>query len=246
VTVLVQATAVLTALVGVLVLPGSPHAGALGWGALAGIGSAVGTAALYRGFAAGAMSPVATSSAVLAAVIPAVVGVATGDRPSLLVTVGIVLAVPAIAMVSWQGSGTGGPALGTGLLYGAVAGIGFGWLFVAFDQAGTGSGSWPVVPSTTTALLLVLPFGRGGGRPNASWRTPAALAASAGLLGVTSNVLFLHAAGNGQLAVVAVLSSLYPAGTVLLARFLLHEGWTRLQAAGLVTAAGAVVLVGLG
>lgn len=246
VTVVVQATAFLTALLGILVVPGGPHPGALGWGALAGVGSAVGTVALYRGFAAGAMSPVATSSAVLAAVLPAVVGVATGDRLSVLVSVGIVLAVPAIAMVSWQGTRAAGPALGAGLVYGAVAGLGFGWLFVAFDRAGTSSGAWPLVPSTAVALLLVLPFGRAAGRPDASWRGAAALAATAGLLGGISNLLFLRAAGVGQLAVVAVITSLYPAATVLLARFVLHERWTRVQATGLVVAAGAVVLVSLG
>jgi drug/metabolite transporter (DMT)-like permease len=245
VTVIVQATAFLTGLVGVLLVPGSgPHAGPLGWGAVAGIGSAVGTVALYRGFAAGAMSPVATSSAVLAAVLPAVVGLATGERLSLLVAVGIVLAVPAIALVSWQGGA--GPALGTGLLYGAVAGVGFGWLFVAFDRAGTSSGAWPLVPSTAVALLLVLPFARSSGRPDASWRGPGALAMTAGLLGGISNLVFLRAAGVGQLAVVAVLTSLYPAATVLLARFVLQERWTRLQATGLAVAVGAVVLVSLG
>jgi drug/metabolite transporter (DMT)-like permease len=247
VAVLVQAAAFATAVVGVVLLPGNgPSGSPLLWGALAGTGSAVGTMALYRGFAAGAMSPVATSSAVLAAVLPALVGLATGDRLSLLVAVGIVLALPAIALVSWSGSEAGGARIGPGLLYGAVAGIGFGWLFIAFDRAGTAAGAWPLLPSTAVGLLIVLPFGRGAGRPNASWRGPVLLAASAGLLGGVSNLLFLRAAGIGQLAVVAVLTSLYPAATVVLARVLLHERWTKVQVAGLFIAAGAVVLVSLG
>jgi drug/metabolite transporter (DMT)-like permease len=179
-------------------------------------------------------------------VLPAIVGLSTGDRLSVLVAVGIVLALPAIAMVSWQGADAVGPAIGSGLLYGALAGVGFGWLFIAFDRAGTDAGAWPLLPSTAVGLLLVLPFGRGSGRPNATWRGPGLLAGASGLLGGLSNLLFLRASGAGQLAVVAVLTSLYPAATVVLARVLLHERWTRVQAAGLLISAGAVVLVSLG
>jgi drug/metabolite transporter (DMT)-like permease len=247
VAVMVQIAAFVAALVGVALLPGDgPGASALVWGALAGIGSGVGTMALYRGFAVGAMSPVATSSAVIAAVLPAVVGLVTGDRLSLLVAVGILLALPAIALVSWSGGTAAGSRLGPGLFYGAIAGAGFGWLFIAFDRAGTAAGAWPLLPSTAVGLLVVLPFGRGAGRPDASWRGPALLAAAAGLLAGVSNLLFLRAAGVGQLTVVAVLTSLYPASTVVLARVLLHERWTKVQVVGLVISAGAVVLVSLG
>jgi drug/metabolite transporter (DMT)-like permease len=245
---IVQIAALLMAFVGVLFLPGEgPTAHTMAWGALAGIGSGVGTLALYRGMTLGAMSPVATCSAVLAAVLPAGVGLASGDHLSVLVAVGIVIAVPAIALVSWQGGGnTGGPRVGPGLAYGTLAGIGFGLLFIAFDRAGTASGAWPLVPSASVAVLVVLPFARGAGQPGPAWRTPALLAAGAGVLGGISNLLFLRAAGIGQLTVVAVLTSLYPAATVILARVLLHERWSRLQAAGLVISAGAVVLISLG
>ncbi|HSP36170.1 MAG TPA: DMT family transporter [Frankiaceae bacterium] len=247
ITVLVQTAAVATAGVNVLLVPGvAPTGHVLVWGVVGGVGSALGTLALYRGMALGAMSPVATCSAVLAAIVPAAVGVATGDRLSFLVALGIGIAVPAIALVSWQGGAAATTGLGSGVVYGAVAGLGFGLLFVALDQAGTGSGAWPLLPSAATALLLVLPFARGAGRPNASWRIPALLGLGAGLLGGVSNLLFLRATGVGQLAVVAVLTSLYPVATVVLARVVLHERWTRVQAAGLAISAGAVVLVTLG
>jgi uncharacterized membrane protein len=67
-----------------------------------------------------------------------------------------------------------------------------------------------------------------------------------GVLSGTGNLLFLAATGRGQLAIVAVLSSFYPAITILLARALLAERWTREQAAGLLIAAAAVVLVSTG
>src|SRR4051794_9809847 len=113
VTLMVQALAVVTALVGVVLLPGDGPAGdALAWGALAGVGSALGTLALYRGLAVGAMSPVAACSAVLAAVLPALVGLLSGDRLSFLVALGIVIALPAIALVSWSGGPSGGSVVG--------------------------------------------------------------------------------------------------------------------------------------
>lgn len=247
VTVMTQAAAVVVAVLGVLILPGDgPTAAALAWGALGGVGSGVGTLALYRGMAVGAMSPVATCSAVLAAVLPALVGLATGDRLSLLVTVGIVVAIPAIGLVSWEGAAAKPGSTRTGIAYGTAAGFGFGLIFVALDRAGTASGAWPLLPVATTALLLVLPFAAGAGRPTRRWRPALTMAGAAGLLGGTANLLFLGAAGAGQLAVVAVLTALYPAVTVVLARVLLLERWNRVQAAGLMISAGAVVLVSVG
>ncbi len=245
VTLMVQAFALLTALVGIVLLPGDgPDGAALAWGALAGVGSALGTLALYRGLAVGAMSPVATCSAVLAAVLPAIVGLASGDRLSLPAAVGITIALPAIALVSWSGDSGGGAAIGAA--YGAAAGVGFGLLFIALDQAGTAAGAWPLVPNGAVALLLVAPFAVGAGRPGRGWRPGFPFAATAGVLGGLSNLLFLRATGEGELTIVAVLTSLYPAATVLLARVLLAERWTKVQATGLVISAGAVVLVSLG
>jgi len=246
VTLMVQSVAVGVAIIGVVLLPGDgPAAGALAWGALSGVGSGVGTLALYRGLAVGAMSPVATCSAVLAAVLPAIVGLASGDDLSFLVALGIVIALPAIALVSWPGGSESGSAT-AGAGYGLVAGLGFGLLFIALDQAGTSSGAWPLLPSTLVAVVVVAPFARGSGRPGPAWRPGVPLAVAAGVLGGLSNLLFLRATGEGQLTVVAVLTSLYPAATVLLARIVLTESWTRLQAVGLVIAAGAVVLVSVG
>jgi drug/metabolite transporter (DMT)-like permease len=249
VTVLVQAFALAVGVVGVLFVGGGgPDPASLGWGALAGVGSGVGTLVLYRGMTLGAMSPVATSSAVLAAVVPAVVGVLTGDALSTAATAGIVLAVPAIGLVSWQAEeapGTPQAAARSGLAHGVVAGMGFALLFVALDRAGSGAGAWPFLSSSVVALLVVLPFARGSGSPR-TWRSVLVPAGLGGILGAAANLLFLGGVGVGQLAVVAVLTSLYPGVTVLLARVLLAERWTRMQAVGLLAAAGAVVLISAG
>ena len=189
----------------------------------------------------------AVLTAVLAAVIPAIVGLALGDHLTIGAAAGIVIAIPAIGLVSWQPQSAERSAARAGLLYGALAGLGFALLFIALDRAGTRAGAWPLIPGQVVALLLIAPFAYRGlpraGRPS---RATGALALGAGVLGGAANLLFLAATGHGQLAIVAVLTALYPAVTVLLARALLSERWTRLQACGLLTAAAAIVLVTAG
>jgi uncharacterized membrane protein len=243
-----QAFGVLTAAVALGLFPGAgPTAVVLGWGAISGLGSALGTLSLYRGFAVGRLSVVAAVSAVLTAVIPAIVGLALGNHLTTGAAVGIALAIPAIGLISWRPQPHEGNAAHAGVLYGVLAGLGFSLLFIALDRAGTHAGAWPLVPGQGVALLLELPFAlrglRSAGMPA---RATVGLMTIGGVLSGTGNLLFLAATGRGQLAIVAVLSSFYPAITILLARALLAERWTREQAAGLVIAAAAVVLVSTG
>lgn len=223
-----------------------PNARVLEWGALSGLGGGVGTLALYHGLATARMSVVATLSGVMAAVLPAIVGIALGNRLDPLAVIGIVLAMPAIGLVSRAPRESAAAPARSGAPAGLLAGFGFALLFIALDQAGTRSGFWPIVPGQATALALIVPFAvrslRGGARPAGR---PLALAVTAGLLSVTANFLYLDATGHGQLAVVAVLTSLYPAVTVVLARVLLGERWGRAQAIGLGVAVVAIVFVSL-
>ena len=237
-----QILALLTALVGLLIFHWSgPAPASLAWGAVSGLGSGVGMLALYRGLAIGEMTVVATLAAVLTALIPVGVGLALGNRPAPSQLAGMVVAIPAIALVSWQSGGR--VARGPGVREAALAGVCFAVLFIALDRAGTSSGTWPLIAGQLVSLVIIsAAAARSGAR---GWRTVAPLAAGAGLLGGAANIMFLMATGLSQLALVAVISSLYPAVTVLLARFGLGERWNRLQRAGLVVAAMAVVLIGL-
>jgi uncharacterized membrane protein len=257
---LVAATAqflgLLTAVGAVVVFPGvGPRAGALAWGALAGVGSAGGTLALYHGLSVGRMSVVATLSAVILAVVPALVGVALGESLATRAVIGIVLAVPAIVLVSLSPGRPdelrelrepGPSGMAPGAIFGILAGIGFALLFVALDQAKTRSGAWPMIPDQAVSLVLLTPLAvrrmAGVGRPA---RGTLLLMLTSGLLSGTANLLFLAATGHGELAVVAVLTSMYPAVTVVLARALLAERWSRPQVAGLLSAAFAVALVSI-
>jgi drug/metabolite transporter (DMT)-like permease len=225
--------------------PGSPTAADLAWGAAAGTGNGTGTAILYRGLSSGRMGVVAPVSGVLAVVLPVVVGVATGERPGPLVWLGILSAVPAIWLVARE-PGTGLPAAGSGLRDGVLAGLGFGALFTCLGQVGDDAGFGPLVLNQVVGLLVIalaasllrtawLP------RDRAAWG-----GAVAGVLGGVATTAFLLATHHGLLSVSAVLTSLYPAFTVLLAAMVLREHVHRAQAWGLGLCGVAVVLVALG
>lgn len=233
---------------------GSPSLGHLAWGVAAGVGNALGTAMLYRGLGSGRMGVVAPLSAVGAALLPVVVGVATGERPSAATWIGVVLALPAIWLIA---RGTehdevlGEPRpdcrpQSQDVIDGLLAGIGFGVLFVGLGQVPEDAGLAPLViaQGVATVILFIvvavradiaLPRGR-----------DMAHAAIPGLLGATATVLFVLATHAGLLAVASVLTSLYPAATVVLAAVVLHEHIARWQGIGLGLAGLAVGLVAAG
>ncbi len=227
----------------------TPTATALGWGAASGVGAGLGTLFLYRGLGRGRMGVVAPLSALGAAVLPAALGLALGERPPLPVLLGIACALPAIALVSTPPRapeskpvpGSGGQ--GAGLLDGLVAGACFALLFICLERAGHAGGLWPVVAGQASSLVLLL--GAVTIRGTRARISPAALAGSAlvGALGGLAGMSYALATGPQRLAVVAVLTSLYPAVTVALARVGLGERVGRVQALGLGLAAAAVTLV---
>lgn len=241
-------TASLGALLLTFLLPGDPGAGDLLWGALAGVGSGLGGAFLYRGLALGRMGVVGPVSAVGAAALPVVVGVVTGERPSALVWLGIALAMPAIWLVAREPVAPGGPAaVADGLLEGVLAGLGFGLLFAALGQVPDGAGYAPLLASQAVGVgaIAVLASAMGG-----RWRprhaTEVLGGVTAGVLSVTAVAGFLLATQQGLLAVSSVLTSLYPAVTVLLAGAVLKEPIHRVQAVGLGLCVACVVSVALG
>lgn len=243
-----QLLALVAAAIAVLVFPGDGlNDRVLLWGTIAGVGNAVGAMLLYRGLSVGRMSVVATLSGLMAAVVPVCVGLAEGDSLSALSAIGIACAIPAIALISWQPVADAG-ATSSGAVWGCLAGLGFALFFIAIDQAGSDAGAWPVAVNQAVAVLITAPLAArallatGLRLP----RPGVVLSLGAGVaLGVT--VIAVQAAfHSGELAIVVVLTSLYPGVTALLARFVLAEHWIRTQKVGLVTALAAVVLVSVG
>ncbi len=224
-----------------LFVPGTPRAADFGWAVVAGVGSGAGAAFLYRGFSRGRMGVVAPVSAVGAAIVPVVVGAATGERPSLLVWLGVLAALPGIGLVSSEPADRGSTA--AGFVDGLLAGLGFGLLFAALGQIPQSSGWWPLAVTQVSGIPAVVLLAallrqdwvpRG---PVARW------ALLAGPLSAGATGFFLRASQLGYLAVAGVIASLYPASTVLLATVVLHERLHRAQGVGLVLCALAVALV---
>ena len=228
-----------------LVTSGDATGADLGWGALAGVGSGLGGAFLYRGLAAGRMGVVAPVSAVGAAVLPVVVGVTTGERPELLVWLGIIAAVPGIWLVSREPGGAG--SFAAGLVDGVIAGVGFGLLFAAIGQVPDGAGYWPLALAQVSALLAVVLTATA---LRATWRPTQRSEVTGGLLAgalaTGAALCFLLATQTGLLTVAAVLTSLYPAVTILLAATVLREHIHRGQALGLALCGLCVALVAAG
>jgi drug/metabolite transporter (DMT)-like permease len=210
------------------------------WGAGGGLAGTVGIYALYQGLAAGRMSVVSPVAALLTALVPLALGLGLGERPGLVEWIGIALAFPAIWLVASttqeveDGSG--------GVRYGLLAGLGFGLFFAALAQAGDSGGFWPLVGarSASVALVAIVAAVRKIPTPPQGTRLMIAVVGAGDIL---ANVFLLLAFRSGFLTLVAVLASLYPAVTVLLAVWVLSEPIGRRQRLGLVLALVAIALI---
>ena len=233
-------------------LGGRPTRGDVGLGVLAGLVGLTGVVLLFRGLGAGRMAVVAPVTAVGAAFVPFVAGVAGGDGLPATRLVGATLALAGVALVSRPAEEhlpveparpRAGPALELGL--GLGAGIAFGVVFVLLAGISDDAGLWPVLvqrcASVPAALAATLALGRSRAVP----RTDLRLIVPAGICDAGANALFVAAARSGALSVVGVVSSLYPAATVLLAAVVLEERIRRQQGLGLVLAGAGVVLLAL-
>ena len=230
--------------VGAIVIADEFLLGDLAWGALAGIAGFIGLALLYRGLACGPMGVVAPLTAITSAAVPAGWGLLVDDE-SLAGTawVGVVLALLAIGLVSASPVEQSSVSL-VAILEALLAGVGFGLMFVGLDQTVEASAPWPIVGGrlmTVSAMAVFFIVKRESPLPPV--RSDIRLPAVAGFVDTFSNALFLYATLEGDLAIVAVLSSLYPIATVILARVVLGEGLTRLQQSGFVAAMAATTLI---
>jgi len=215
------------------------------WGGVAGLAGAMGLLLLYGALGDGTMSVVAPLSAVWSAVVPIVWGLVTGERPSGLALFGVALALPAIALVGAESDKAGHLTRRT-LIRALGAGTGFGLYFVLLAQTHKHAGVWPLIPGRMTGGVLLVVVAMIGGRLAALPRPARRLTAACGVCDATANVLYILAVQRGLLSLVAVLTALYPASTVLLARAVLKERLGRKQLAGLAVALAAVTLVAAG
>ncbi|MED7930125.1 DMT family transporter [Nonomuraea sp. LP-02] len=245
VVVLSQLAGLALILVLVPVLPGTAGGPALLWGLAAGLSGAAGLALFYRALATGVMSVVAPTTAVTSAALPVLFGLATGERPAFWALVGVALALGSVLLVSQDRSAGGEKGPSAGLATALLAGAGFGGFFILLAMAPADAGLWPLVgarmSSVTAVTLVALATGRAL-RPQAGAGALRVIVA-AGVLDMVANVLYLLAQRQGLLSLVAVLVSLYPASTLLLARRVLGERLNGIQVTGVACALGAVALI---
>ena len=232
--------------VGAIVIADEFLLGDLAWGALAGIAGFIGLALLYRGLARGPMGVVAPLTAITSAAVPAGWGLLVDDE-SLAGTawVGVVVALLAIGLASASPFEQSSVSLAA-ILEALLAGVGFGLMFVGLDQTIEASAPWPIVGGrlmTVSAMAVFFIVKRESPLPPV--RADIRLPAVAGVVDIFSNALFLYATLEGDLAIVAVLSSLYPIATVILARVVLGERLTRPQQSGFVAAMVATTLIAI-
>ncbi len=261
VTVVVQLISLMALTLVLMVWPASHHtAGDLAWGALGGTGAGLGLAAFYRALARGPMSSVAAITAVVGAAMPVIAGIALGERPGTIALTGIVLALPAVLLISWTGTGTRmlrhimsegerrqyDRRTNVTRAMAAAAGLGFAVFFIALSRTSSEAGLFPLVGAriaSVAALTALLGIRRGLAVPDRSaWPH----LVGAGVLDCVANAFYLLAVHRGSLAWVAAIGSLYPASTLILARVVLKERVWPPQIAGLALAGGALVLVGVG
>ncbi|MEP7113970.1 MAG: EamA family transporter [Ilumatobacteraceae bacterium] len=247
VTLLGQATSLMLVVVGVVIL-GTPVASAhdLWWGAAGGAAGGLALITFYRALSRGAMTVVAPTTAIVSAVLPVVVGLWLGERPSATAIVGIVIACLAVGLVSGTIGTRHQETAASTVALAAVAGAGFGFIFIAFARTADDSGLWPLV-SARAASLPVVAIIVGATRPGrGALRAVIWLVLASGILDMAANLFFLEASHRGLLSIVSVISSMYPVTTVCLAFGLDHERVSKTQAVGLAFAATALALVSLG
>jgi drug/metabolite transporter (DMT)-like permease len=223
---------------------GPPPVGDLWPAAAAGAAGAAALGAFYHGLAIGTMSIVAPISATGAA-IPVAVGLAGGDRPSALQSAGVAVAVVGVVLASREidESGARPERARRSVALALVAAVGFGSFFVGMNRAADADVFWALLVARSTSVLLA-------GAAVAALRPAFAVPrgrlpalALVGALDVSANALYAWASTEGLLSLVAVLGSLYPVVTVVLARAVLREQVRPIQDLGIVAALLGVGLI---
>lgn len=210
-------------------------------GGLAGIAGLLGLVALYRGLSKGRMSIVAPVSAVVTAIIPVVFASFAEELPEPAQLMGFVVAVAAMWVLS--SSDKTMKIEIRELRLPIVAGTGFGLFFILIDSAGGEAVYWPLIAARVASISFVTAMMLVRGRIEMPSKSQLPFIAVTGIFDVLGNVFFVLAAQSGRLDISAVLASLYPAATVLLAWLILKERLMRHQWFGVAAAFFALVLI---
>jgi drug/metabolite transporter (DMT)-like permease len=241
-------------LLGALALfAGGPiHTGAVFWGCMYGIGQAFGMWAFYAALGSGPISVVAPLAGVLNAAVPVAVGIALGERPGQAASMGVVLAIVAVLLVSRE-AGDGGASSTSPYRFtpkvawlAILAGAAFGLDLVFLHQAPHECKLWPLVFARLSASVVITALAAGRGNLRLPRGKSMKLALAIALLDTCALVTQLIALQSWLLSLASILISLYPAATVVLAMAVLRERVTRWQGIGMAMAMGSVAMIAAG
>ncbi len=222
-----------------LPIPGTKY---LVYAGIGGFEGAFALAIFYRALAMGAMGLTAALTGLLTALIPVVFDLFHAGWPGAMTSAGLAVGLAAIWMISQSQSGQG---LGTptkALMLGVCAGTGFGAQLILFKLAAEGGVLWALTSGRlagAVAILLTLLVAR----PQSGWRGFWLAGIVSGCLDAVGNLFYMRASQLGRLDVAAVICSMYPAGTIVLAGVILRERPTTRQLAGMGLALLAVGLL---
>jgi drug/metabolite transporter (DMT)-like permease len=224
--------------------PGSVDPRVVLFGVLGGLVGSLGVVVMYSLMTVAPINVISPVTAVLAAIVPVIVGVVIGERPHVSAWLGIALGLLAVVLVSrTTDASPHGRISARIVLLAFVSGLGFGMYFVFLARAGDDSGLWPLVISRVASAVLIIPLAKARGAMVPVRGRLLGIIAVAGVCDAAANMFFLLASREGLLSVASVLTSLYPATTVLLAVTLLREHTSTTQRLGLALAAGSIVLI---
>jgi drug/metabolite transporter (DMT)-like permease len=239
-----QLSGLILVLISVPFLPSSlPTAIDFAWGAASGLAGGIGVALLYRGLAIGVMSVVAPVTAVCAVIIPLVVGLALGERPTGLAILGVLLAIVAIVLVSQTGHIEERKRATAGVPIAIASGVAIGIFLVFLERTGPSAGLWPLIAARVVSVTFFTMAGLMSREKLMPRHESMPIVIGCGVLDILANILYLLAVRRGLLSIVATLTSLYPASTIILARIVLRERLRLLQQAGVACAAVAIMLI---
>lgn len=240
-----QAAGVVLLLVVMPFVPGHASAASMAWGALAGICGAGGIGLLYHALSIGKMGLVSPVTAVIAAALPVLAATAFGERLSLMQGAGIFAALAAIVLIARSSGGASADAEAArrGLREAIVSGMLLAGFYLFLARAPREGGFTALLAARVAASSVLAGAAFLTKAPVRSARAVAAPIVLSGMLDVTANALYVMATYRGALAIAVVLTSLYPASTVALARVILGERLGMLQRIGVALAFAAVALI---
>lgn len=213
------------------------------WAAFAGLAGLAGLLALYQGLAVGRMGVVAPVSAVISGVMPVVVSIFVDGVPHITRLIGFVLALVSVWLVSQSGDGRNITL--KELRLPLIAGLAFGLFFIFIDRVTTDAVFLPLAIARVASLTVMLILAAVLGWQRIPTTASTLFVLLSGVFDASGNIFFALSAQVGTLAIAVVISGLYPAGTVLLARVFLQEKIGVTQWVGIVLALAAITLIAI-